>query len=344
MKCNTKTAALLAACLILGACSQNNGAAAPAESTTTSATEAEVTTTEAATTVATNAPLTTTTSAATTTTVATTTERENYGELIIYPVRGDQVHNLFDYEALEIFELKFYGLWKYEGESDHISDLQLRYSEDYFDYGHACYPCNIVETDELYALTYICGGELSCYAVFKNEPDVLYDCGYNLYNGNLEGYEWAVYINSRAPKYTDRHEMEMPFLRSGKLSNLGTHRLQFDLGEDFTEFYNETLLHDSGYDGESYGGDGYIDENGTSWLIVSSMAYPRDTRYLVSYDYYSNDSVTIGIPYYEKREYEAHDYLGEDEEVSWKKYFALEFTKKDGKWQVTHRPLEDLKN
>ncbi len=50
MKCNTKPAALLAVCLILGACSQNTGVAAPAESTTTtSATEAEVTTTEATT-------------------------------------------------------------------------------------------------------------------------------------------------------------------------------------------------------------------------------------------------------------------------------------------------------
>ena len=47
MNRKTSLSILLAACLILGACSQNNGAAAPAESTTTSATEAEVTTTEA---------------------------------------------------------------------------------------------------------------------------------------------------------------------------------------------------------------------------------------------------------------------------------------------------------
>ena len=50
MNKKTSLSMLLAACLILGACSQNNGAAAPAESTTTtSATEAEVTTTEATT-------------------------------------------------------------------------------------------------------------------------------------------------------------------------------------------------------------------------------------------------------------------------------------------------------
>ena len=50
MNKKTSLSMLLAACLILGACSQNNGAAAPAESTTTtSATEAEVIATEATT-------------------------------------------------------------------------------------------------------------------------------------------------------------------------------------------------------------------------------------------------------------------------------------------------------
>jgi|GEM_PF-5855573 len=273
----------------------------------------------------------------------TDSEPENYGELKSYPVREDQVHTLFDERSTEIFANVFCGVWKCENEKVYPDELHLTYSEDYFDYGNACYPGSIVETDELYGLTYICGGELCCYTVFKNEPGVLYNCAYNLYNGSLEGYEWAVYINARAPKYTDHVLTEMPYLRAGKLSNLGQHRLKYEFGEDFAEFYHETLLHDMGYNGESYDGNGYIDENGTSWLVVSSMAYPRDTRYLVSYDNYGDEpSVTVGIPYYEKSEYDAHDYLGEDEEVSWKKYFALEFIKKDGKWQVTHRPLEDV--
>ena len=271
----------------------------------------------------------------------TSSEPDNYGELKTYPVRSDQEHPVFDKTSLEVFERIFYGVWKYEGEANLADELHLTYSEDCFDYRHARYPCNIVETDELYALTYINGGEPSCYTVFKNEPDVLYDCGYNLYNGNLEGNKCAVYINSRAPKYTGRVQTEMPALHTGKLSNLGLNRLMFDMGEDFAEFYSETLLHDSGYNS-----DGYIDENGTSWLIVSSMGYPRDTRCLVSTTYFepfADDSViTVGIPYYEKNEYEAHDYLGDDEEVPWKKYFALEFAKTGEKWQVTHRPLEEV--
>ena len=74
-----------------------------------------------------------------------------------------------------------------EIEKVYPDELHLTYSEDFFDYGHACYPCNIVETDELYALTYICGGEYCCYAVFKNEPDAIYDCAYNQYIGDLKG-------------------------------------------------------------------------------------------------------------------------------------------------------------
>ena len=290
--------------------------------------------------------VTTTTTVESTTTPAvtlTSSEPDDYGELKSYPVRDDQVLPIFDKRSLEIFESVFYGVWDCENEKVYPDELHLTYSEDFFDYGHACYPCNIVETDELYALTYINGGEPSCYTVFKNEPDVLYDCGYNLYNGNLEGNKWAVYINARAPKYTDRAQTYMPYMHAGKLSNLGQHRLFYELGEDFAEFYDETLLNDEGYNGESFDGSGYIDKNGTSWRIVSSMAYPRDTRYLVSYDNYIDEpSVTVGMPYYEKNEYEAHDFLGDGEEVSWKKYFALEFTKTGEKWQVTHRPLEEV--
>ncbi len=295
--------------------------------------------------VATEEVTTSTTMESTTTSAVklTSSEPDNYGELKSYPVREDQVLPIFDERSLEIFESVFYGIWDCENEAVYLDELHLTYSEDCFDYGHARYPCNIVETDELYALTYINGGEPSCYTVFKNEPDVLYDCGYNLYNGNLEGNKWAVYINAKAPKYTDRAQTYMPYMHAGKLSNLGQHRLFYELGEDFAEFYDETLLNDEGYNGESFDGSGYIDKNGTSWRIVSSMAYPRDTRYLVSYDNYSDEpSVTVGMPYYEKNEYEAHDFLGDGEEVSWKKYFALEFRKKDGKWSVTHGPLDEI--
>lgn len=330
-------APVILAFMVLSGCNADTSVDKPAETLAVTG-DATTTTTAKATTVA--ASTTTATAPVTT----TTAEPDNYGELKTYPVRSEQVLPIFDEHSLGIFESVFCGVWEYEGDAKYLSDLHLTYSEDCFDYGrHALYPESIVETDELYALTYIQGGEPSCYTVFKNEPDVLYDCGYNLYNGSLEGYMWAVYINSRAPKYTDRAQTEMPYLRTGKLSNLGQHRLFYEMGEDFAEFYHETLLNDSGYNGDSYDGDGYIDENGESWLIVSSMAYPRDTRYLVSYDNYSNEpSVTVGIPYYEKNEYKAHEYLDENEEVSWKKYFALEFTKKDGKWQVTHRPLEEF--
>ena len=312
-------AAAMSAVMVLSGCNADKPvetSAATEEATTTSMTTAESTSTPAVT--------------------LTSSEPDNYGELKSYPVREDQVLPIFDKRSLEIFESIFYGVWDCEIEKVYPDELHLTYSEDFFDYGHACYPCNIVETDELYALTYINGGELCCYTVFKDEPGVLYGCAYNSYIGKLEGYYTAVYINSKAPKYTGRVQAEIPALRAGKLSNLGQHRLMFDMGEDFAEFYSETLLHDSVYDGT-----GYIDENGTSWLIVSSMAYPRDTRYLVSYNNYSDEpSVTVGMPYYEKNEYEAHDYLGEDEKVSWKKYFALEFSKTGEKWQVTHRSYE----
>ena len=271
----------------------------------------------------------------------TSSEADNYGGPKTYPVRDDQIHPVFDERSIEIFDEYFCGVWECENETVYLKELPLTYTEDVFDYGHAFYPCVIVETDELYGLHYINGGEGSAYTVFKNEPGVIYDCAYNYYNGGIENCGNAVYLYPECPKYTDRVQTETPRLRAGKLSNLGQRRLLYEMGDDFAGFWHETLLNDEGYNGNSFDGDGYTDENGTSWLIVSSMAYPRDTRYLVSYDSYSDEpSVTVAIPYYEKSEYETHDYLDENEEVSWKKYFALEFTKKEGEWQVTHRPYE----
>lgn len=208
---------------------------------------------------------------------------ETFDGMTLYPVRSDQELPMFNERSLEIFESVFYGVWKHEDESKNLSDLYLTYSEDYFDYGYTCYPGSIVETDELYALTFVVGGELSCYTVFKNEPGVLYSCAYNNYIGKFEGYYTAVYISPESRKYTDRTQTEMPYLSSGKLSNLGQKKLFYTYGKAFEDSFNAALEKDESEGIETGMGTAYI------------YHYEETPRYLADF---TDDTVDMLLPYY----------------------------------------------
>ncbi len=144
----TLTTLTLCAALLLSSCNTDK----PAE---TSPVTEEVTTTTAE---------VKTTSAITTTSASTTTAEdssENTGKIYM---NFDEFSLSFDDKAFEIFENVFYGIWtstRSDGKGEHYKTT-FTYSESMFDFLQGVYPLGITETDDVYVMPFLGGGEMSC--------------------------------------------------------------------------------------------------------------------------------------------------------------------------------------
>lgn len=237
--------------------------------------------------------------------------------------------------AMKIFDNVFFGTWTFADrvitENMPEAVVTMTYTESsQFDLAGFQHPTSIFETDDLYVMTYIAGGEGSAYVVEKSQPEIMYWTGIEYFNG------WndtpAVDLSTGAV-YSGHTIGEMPVLRDGtEISWFGERSLLNKLGKDFELFYNETL------------NSGFTDENGTEWWIQSSMALARDKRYLISgSDYFNSTDVTLGIQYYVKPQYDKFSDTLSEEDHPESRFFAANFRKDDsGEWSVSYRPMEEV--
>ena len=249
-KTNTITALTLYAVLLLSGCNTDK----PAE---TSAVTEEVATT---TTVESTTAKSTTTSASTSTVSATTTAGDSPENNRKVYMDFDEFSLSFDDKAFEIFENVFYGTWtstRSDGKGEHYKTT-FTYSESMFDFLQGVYPLGITETDEFYVMPVLGGGEMSCYLVEKNAPDVMYKLWYE-YDKNGA----FVVIDDNKPYYTDHKiegKPEMP--QSGEISRFGMLWLENEYGEEFTAAL------------ERYLNEGHTDEYGMDWKYADGLELP----------------------------------------------------------------------
>ena len=262
------SALTLCAALLLSSCNADK----PAE--TSAATEEVTTTTTAETTFAEN-----TTASASTTTAGDSPEnnRKVYMDF-------DKFSLSFDDKAFEMFENVFYGTWESVDETQRVRECTLTYSESMFDFLQGVYPLGITETDRFYVMPFLGGGEMSCYLVEKNTPDVMYQLWYE-YDENGA----FVVIDDNRPYYTDRiieGKPEMP--QSGEISRFGMLWLENEYGEEFTAAL------------ERYLNEGHTDEYGMDWKYADGLELPVEKRYLINR---SENEVQFGIRFFDRKAY-----------------------------------------
>lgn len=292
----------VAAALLLSGCNADK----PAE--TSAATEEVTTTTTAETTFAEN-----TTASASTTTAEDSSE--NIGKIYM---NFDEFSLSFDDKAFEIFENVFYGTWtstRSDGKGEHYKTT-FTYSESMFDFLQGVYPLGITETDEFYVMPVLGGGEMSCYLVEKNAPDVMYKLWYE-YDKNGA----FVVIDDNKPYYTDHKiegKPEMP--QSGEISRFGMlwleNKYSEGLGQALEKFLKE--------------GYGHTDEYGMDWKYAGGLELPEEKRYLISR---SENEVQLGIRFFDRKAY--GDFLNSSSAgVPDEAYFIVDMTFDGNYWRI----------
>ncbi len=233
------------------------------------------------------------------------------------PVSADSQLSLS--EQMEIVEKYFYGDWEYAGELENYSVdlLTLGYDECSFYYGwfsfHSAY-----EVNSGYVIEFIGGGILGCYFIPKDNTDVLYSC---MYDFIIDGI-CAGRLNS-----FKRVSEEKPVLEKGEISALGFIKLCSELGEDFSDCFNQIMP-------PYYL---YTDENGNTFTTERSMVFEAEKRYLVSFE---ENTVQLAVLFYDKEEYDAST---DDPSVPdpTEYYFTLTFEKNNGEWSlISTEPYE----
>ena len=303
-------AATMSAVMILSGCNADK----PAE---TSAVTEEVTTTITA--EVTTVAATTTTSS---TTASKTEKSENAKKYFV-----DCYERPFDNKALDMFEKAFYGSWKCtDTRGASIPEtLVLTYAKSPFTFESWYYPCGIIETDEIFALTFINGGIGGCFVIEKTVPDVMY---------RISEYNCSDFvIDEHAYIYTDRSEYKAPTMpENGEISVFGWCWLENKYGEDFTRKFEEAYNED------------YIDEDGRVWSVHGEAWLTAEKRIIISR---TDNSVIIVLTYRDKEESESYS-RGNSDVRPTERQFALVFEKSDsGEWSVTdYEPFnapEDVK-
>ena len=273
-KTNTITALTLYAVLLLSGCNTDKPAV-------TSPIVEEVATT---TTVESTTAKSTTTSASTSTVSATTTAGDSPENNRKVYMDFDKFSLSFDDKAFEMFENVFYGTWESVDETQRVRECTLTYSESMFDFLQGVYPLGITETDRFYVMPVLGGGEMSCYLVEKNTPDVMYQLWYE-YDENGA----FVVIDDNRPYYTDRiigGKPEMP--QSVEISRFGMLWLENEYGEEFTAAL------------ERYLNEGHTDEYGMDWKYADGLELPVEKRYLINR---SENEVQLGIRFFDRKAY-----------------------------------------
>ena len=264
----------LSAALLLSGCNTDK----PAE---TSPVVEEV---AATTTVESTTAKSTTTSLSTSTVSATTTAGDSPENNRKVYMDFDEFSLSFDDKAFEMFENVFYGTWESVDETQRVRECTLTYSESMFDFLQGVYPLGITETDRFYVMPFLGGGEMSCYLVEKNTPDVMYQLWYE-YDENGA----FVVIDDNRPYYTDRiieGKPEMP--QSGEISRFGMLWLENEYGEEF-----KAAL-------ERYLNEGHTDEYGMDWKYADGLELPVEKRYLINR---SENLVQFGIRFFDRKAY-----------------------------------------
>lgn len=303
----TLTALTLCAALLLSSCNTDK----PAE---TSPVTEEVTTTAAAeTTTVETATAESTTTEKTKASVMTTAVEEESEAAKKYFV--DCNERPFDSKALEIFENAFYGSWRCTDTrgASMPETLVLTYAESPFTFESWYYPRGIIETDEIFAITFINGGVGGCFVIEKSDPDVMYE---------ISEYNCSDFvIDEHAYIYTDRSDCKTPVIPvHDKLSVFGMYRLENEYGEEFTRRFEEAYNED------------YADKDGRVWWVDGDMGMPVEKRSIIDR---TESSVIITLTYRDKEEYIG--YLKGDHEVEpTERQYALVFEKNDsGEWELT---------
>ena len=299
MKYRKLLAAAMSAVMVLSGCNSGTSADKPADA---SAFTEEVTTTTTA--------ESTTTGATTTTSSTAAAKLETAKKYFV-----DCNERPFDSKAMETFEKAFYGSWKCTDTrgSDARATLTLTYKESPFTFESWYYPCGIIETDEIYALTFINGGICGCFVIKKSDPGVMYFI--TEYNGSDAMIDEHAYI------YTDRSDYKTPAMpENGEISVFGWYWLENEYGEDYTRKFEEAHNED------------YVDEDGRVWSIDGEIWLPVEKRSIINR---TESSVIIVLTYRDKEETESYS-RGNSDVRPTERQFALVFEKSDsGEWSVT---------
>lgn len=233
------------------------------------------------------------------------------------PVSADSQLSLS--EQLEIVEEYFYGDWEYAGELYNYStdSLTFRYDECCFYYGWLSFR-SAYKVNDGYVIEYINGGVLECYFIPEDNTDILYSC---MYDFIIDG----IYADSSSS--FKRVSNSEPVLETGEISALGFIKLCAELGEDFSDCFNQIMP-------PYYL---YTDENGNTFTTERSMVFEAEKRYLVSLE---ENKVQLAVLFYDKDEYDAST---DDPSVPdpTEYYFTLTFEKDNGEWSlISTEPYE----
>ena len=241
----------------------------------------------------------------------------------IYPI-PDDYYSVTSDEGIKILEDHFYGRWERTpvtgGDYD---ELIFTYNYDYkerdllgfdFDFEGSHRPFGFAETDDIWCMMCINGGESEIFVIEKSAPDVMYITGAVYYNG-YNGAAAVDLANEMASKYErDKLFICSTEVRVGELSAFGQYRLTNMYGEEFANFFYDTLI------------NGFVDEFGIKYVEEGGIPLPKARRYLVGR---TDDSLTLGIRFYKEYEYRTFldDMENEPEPVEY--YFAVTFTRTD---------------
>lgn len=217
-------------------------------------------------------------------------------------------------DNIAILEKSFYGTWRRSDEAD--MSINMTYCESPFSFTNSYYPCGVYENNDIYYMAVINGGVAECYITEKNKPDVMY---YTYYDFDIEG----VRLDEVIAAYERVSHKENKTLNTGNLGYFGELKL-FAENDGFSDVYCTLLSED------------FIDENGIEYTRSSSLDFPREKRFLVTY---THDKIDVALRFFNKAEFDSYTEaagMGESIEPA-EKYFILSFDKTDGKWVFSGR-------
>ncbi len=221
----------------------------------------------------------------------------------------------FDDKAFEIFMKAFYGVWTGIDQNGKKYDESLTYNNTSLPFFDWVDLKGIIETDEIYAITYVGGGVMGCYFIEKSSPDVMYDK--DVWYDSEGAF---VFVNDEMTSLTGRRTDGLSFTPEiGEISVFGLLWLENEYGEDFRRAVDETI--ESG-----------IEHDGRNWSPYGTMELDYEMKmYLVSRD---ENTVTLGSTFLDREELHDHEHNWEIEPSE--KTFALTFSKSDGgEWSFT---------
>ena len=221
----------------------------------------------------------------------------------------------FDDKAFEIFMKAFYGVWTGIDQDGKKYDESLTYNNTSLPFFDCVDLKGIIETDEIYAITYVGGGVMGCYFIEKSSPDVMYDK--DVWYDSEGAF---VFVNDEMTSLTGRRTDGLSFTPEiGEISVFGLLWLENKYGEDFRRAVDETI--ESG-----------IEYDGRNWSPYGTMELDYEMKmYLVSRD---ENTVTLGSTFLDREEVLDHEDNWEIEPTE--KTFALTFSKSDGgEWSFT---------